>query len=92
MKLDGYDYFAIICTEEEVVPWEYRENKVCVGALYPRSVTIYGVKCVQHGCHAGMHSMVNGLVITRRYLKSRNTHVSFINFSTSTTTSHVPSL
>jgi hypothetical protein len=22
------------------VPWEYMKNKVCVGALYPRSVTV----------------------------------------------------
>jgi hypothetical protein len=40
MKLDGYDYFAIIGNEEEVEPWEYRENKVCVSALYPRCVAI----------------------------------------------------
>jgi hypothetical protein len=24
---------------KRVVPWKYRENKVCVGALYPRSTS-----------------------------------------------------
>lgn len=56
------------------------------------SPTISCVKCVQHGCLLGCtHSTVNEL-ITRRCLKSRNMYVSFINFPTSTATSHVPSL
>ena len=33
----GYDFSKLSVNEGEAVPWEYRQNEVCIGSVYANS-------------------------------------------------------